>query len=189
MKKILSLTGLLMTAGYSFGLTVVDTQLPTYPTAQYMNQMTNVEAQVQQTIAKIAQNPNETAAQVVSGLPPVNTAQATQNALAPIFPFQAQGMTVGTVTTQNVNFKQLTTPIFLMGSDPTSIAWLQKYKDRLIALGAQGFLIQASSMDDVSNVKSIAGNLPVSMLPNSSIGQSFGVSHYPVLISNHLIEQ
>ena len=186
MKKTLILSAFIMFSCDAFGLTVIDTQYPTFPTSQYMNKTTDMMSQFDQAIGEMQSE--QAINQVVNQYPAPTQQQAVQNAIGSIFPFSAPGMSVGKVVSQSVNFK-LPTPIFLIGSDQTSIDWLKQYKDRLTALGAKGFLIQASSLDDVKNIKSIAGSLSVNILPNSNIGQSFGVTHYPVLISSHLIEQ
>lgn len=105
------------------------------------------------------------------------------------FPITTPSLTLGKVKTRHVHIPELTQPLFLLGSDATSLAWLNQYADRLKALHAVGFLIQVNSKQEWQRVQKLARGL--SIIPSSGdvFAKRFAVQHYPLLIANNLIEQ
>ena len=76
-----------------------------------------------------------------------------------------------------------------MGSDTRSRQWLQTYRERLKAIGAVGMLVQADTLEDLRTIAELANGLSVLPASASDIAKALGISHYPVLISAHGIEQ
>jgi integrating conjugative element protein (TIGR03765 family) len=170
-------------------LTVISTIAPTYPIGPYLTQSMSIATEAEATANQMALSKDSLAASIAENEPvDMDPHDNLQNLYSRIFPFAPQGMTVGRVKARATNL-HLATPIFLVGSDDTSTAWLEKYKTKLIACHAEGFLIEANDVDAVAKMQKMAGSLPLSILPDSSIGSVVGVQHYPVLISAHFIEQ
>jgi len=67
--------------------------------------------------------------------------------------------------------------------------WLQDNRDRLKEIGAVGMLVHADSLEDLRVIAELADGLSILPASGSVIAQALGISHYPVLISTHSIEQ
>ncbi|MEJ1296482.1 MAG: integrating conjugative element protein [Candidatus Sedimenticola sp. (ex Thyasira tokunagai)] len=80
-------------------------------------------------------------------------------------------------------------PFFLIGSDARSRQWLKNHRDRLKEIGAVGMLVQADTLEDLRVIAELADGLSILPASGSDIAKALGVSHYPVLISAHGIEQ
>jgi integrating conjugative element protein (TIGR03765 family) len=50
-------------------------------------------------------------------------------------------------------------------------------------------LVQADTLEDLRTIAELADGLPILPASASDIAKALGVSHYPVLISTHAIEQ
>jgi len=66
--------------------------------------------------------------------------------------------------------------------------WVKKYKDRLNALKATGFIVNVSSNESYLQFSKEFGFNPIP-INGKEMAERFGIKHYPVLISQHLIEQ
>ena len=103
-------------------------------------------------------------------------------------PIQSPGLTPGSVQAR-AHDRPFIRPFFLIGSDARSRQWLQAHRDRLKALGAAGMLVQADTVDDLYAIAELAGGVAILPAPASDIARALGITHYPVLISAHGIEQ
>jgi integrating conjugative element protein (TIGR03765 family) len=123
--------------------------------------------------------------------PQRSTIQAPQLGAADLnslLPIRSPGLTSGSVqpTTHNRPFVR---PFFLIGSDALSRQWLLEHRDRLKEIGAIGMLIQADTRDDLKNIAELAAGLSVMPASASDIAKALDISHYPLLITRHGIEQ
>ncbi len=82
-----------------------------------------------------------------------------------------------------------TTPLFLIGSDRFSQQWLTTHRDRLLALGATGLLVQAETIEDLQAIARRGQGLMITPVSGSDLAHHLGIRHYPVLISREGIEQ
>ena len=103
-------------------------------------------------------------------------------------PIQSPGLSPGPVQAR-AHDRPFTRPFFLIGSDPLSRQWVQAHRDRLKEMGAVGMLVQAETVDDLQTIASLADGLSILPASGSDIAKALGVSHYPMLISAHGIEQ
>lgn len=108
--------------------------------------------------------------------------------LIPEFPIQSTLLTPGKVYENRINIV-LPHPIFIVGCDDLSMKWLNRYSKRLQKLNATGFVANVSSQQDFSQLKNTFPNLPLLAVPANSIVTALHITHYPVLISDKLIEQ
>lgn len=105
------------------------------------------------------------------------------------FPYKTEGLSLGKVEPRNIQKPDLPRPFFIMGSDEQSRAWLRKNKDRFIALGAIGFLVEAKNLEEFELVQETAEGVYVGRFQWNGMVQELGISHYPVLVTKTTIEQ
>jgi integrating conjugative element protein (TIGR03765 family) len=103
-------------------------------------------------------------------------------------PIQSPGLTPGLVQTRSHD-RPFARPFFLIGSDAHSRQWLQDHRERLKEVGAVGMLVQAETLADLRAIARLANGLSILPASASDIAQALGISHYPVLISAHGVEQ
>ena len=107
---------------------------------------------------------------------------------ASLLPIRSPGLTTGPVQPKTHD-RPFTRPFFLIGSDNFSRQWLLEHRERLKEIGALGMLVQVDTMDDLQAIAELAAGLSVMPASASDIAKALGLSHYPVLITPHGIEQ
>jgi len=105
-----------------------------------------------------------------------------------LLPIQSPGLTPGPVQAR-AHDRPFSRPFFLIGSDVHSRQWLHDHRDRLKEIGAVGMLVQAETLEDLRTIAKLADGLSILPASGRDIAQALGISHYPVLISTHSIEQ
>ena len=80
-------------------------------------------------------------------------------------------------------------PLFLVGADPLSLAWLQKHRERLKEIGAVGLIIEAPDGDAVRRMRQAGAGLTMGVGSGADLAWLFSLQHYPVLIGARWIEQ
>ena len=105
-----------------------------------------------------------------------------------LLPIRSPGLTPGILKPRahNVPFAR---PFFLIGSDAWSKSWLVQHRTALKELGAVGMLVEASSIEDLRSIATIADGLPITPASGSDIAKALGISHYPAGISSGRIWQ
>lgn len=110
--------------------------------------------------------------------------------ITPHYPVRTPGLTPGAVPSRAVRLPQLAgRPLFLVGSDSFSRAWLGRHQARLKAVGAVGLLVQAETARDLADIQALAPGVPISPVDGTGTAQALGLAHYPVLVSAGRIEQ
>ena len=89
---------------------------------------------------------------------------------------------------RHVDIEHLSAPLFVIGDNARSFAWLDKYKLALEKAHAVGLIVQAGSIDALKRIHAAAGNLVLYPSNGGALSKRFGIDCYPVLISKHLIE-
>lgn len=130
----------------------------------------------------------------------IDAAQYTEsdnNALQKINPKEAyesyyqinsKDLTPGKVKTSKTNIKNLPQPIFIIGDDEKSLSWLDKYCSKLQKINAMGFIVSLKNSDEYKEISS-KYKLPLFPINGDELAKKFNLHHYPVLISEHEIEQ
>lgn len=85
--------------------------------------------------------------------------------------------------------KMLPRPLFLIGTDTASLAWLRAARPRLVQLGAVGLVVQADGPGDLARLRDAADGLTLALGSGDTLAEQFGIAHYPVLIGPEWIEQ
>lgn len=115
-------------------------------------------------------------------LPPVSQGNS-------LLPIKTPEMSVGRFRTVRVENEGLPRPICIIGSDDASLAWLEQNREKILQIGGFCWLVQAESIEDLKRVKAYSKTIPVFPASGSKLAARFKLQHYPVLITEHMIEQ
>ncbi len=118
----------------------------------------------------------------------ISEAEPSKMLLPSIYPVQTSALTPGPVRTRQINV-DLPTPLFLVGDDDRSKRWLTQYKIRLMRLKARGFVVNVETQQAMLNLQKQFAPLQMMAMPGNALAKWLNVKHYPVLLSDHLIEQ
>jgi len=102
--------------------------------------------------------------------------------LRTLLPIRSPGLTPGPVAARQHQLS-LAQPVFLIGADALSKAWLAENRARLEALGAVGLLVEAKRQADLEAIAGLAGTLPIVPAPAADLAAVMGLRHYPVCIT------
>jgi len=80
------------------------------------------------------------------------------------------------------------TPLFLVGDDDRSRAWLQRHAATLHDLHAIGLVVNVASADALASLRHLAPGLLLSPVSGDDLAGRLGIHHYPVLITATGIE-
>jgi len=89
---------------------------------------------------------------------------------------------------QKVNFKNLPRPMFVVGDNQDSYQWISKNLNAFNKINAIGLVVSANNLDALKQLKKAVGDLTLMPVNGDALSKKFGVSCYPVLISQHAIE-
>ncbi len=81
------------------------------------------------------------------------------------------------------------TPMFLVGDDERSRAWLRERGHILRDLNAVGLVVNVETAEALANLRKLAGSLTLSPSSGDDLAGRLGLRHYPVLITATGIEQ
>lgn len=80
-------------------------------------------------------------------------------------------------------------PMFLVGDDDRSRAWLRQRAPALRDLGAVGLVVQVESPQALASLRALAPGLTLAPVSGDELAQRLGLRHYPVLVTATGIEQ
>lgn len=104
------------------------------------------------------------------------------------FPVHSDQLTPGQAQGRVINAPGLQ-PLFLVGDDEMSKAWLTQRHEQLRHLQAVGLVVNVASAERFAEVRRWAGDLQVVPAPSNDLAQRLGIKHYPLLITATAIEQ
>lgn len=116
-------------------------------------------------------------------------AKAHGNAGGVRVPIRTTNMHPTRIESRDAYFPNLITPIFIVGADANSLAWLRTWRYALLKVGAMGWVVQAENADELRAIAEAGRGLRLMTLTGESIPEVFGLSSYPVLITSRAIEQ
>ena len=105
-----------------------------------------------------------------------------------IYPVRSKKLTPGIVARQQITLR-VVQPLFLIGDDDQSKAWLQQHAKQLQQLHAQGFVVNVENRDAMQALRQLVPSLSLYPLSSDALADALHLQHYPVLITNQLIEQ
>ncbi len=80
------------------------------------------------------------------------------------------------------------TPLFLVGDDDRSRAWLTQRRAALQELHAVGLVVNVATPEALAALRHLTPNLMLSPASGDDLAQHLGIRHYPVLITATGIE-
>ena len=80
-------------------------------------------------------------------------------------------------------------PLFLVGDDERSRAWLHQRQAALRELGAVGLVVNVESAASLEELRRLAAGVILSPASGDDLAQRLGLRHYPVLITPTGVEQ
>ncbi|MGH8655783.1 MAG: PFL_4695 family integrating conjugative element protein [Gammaproteobacteria bacterium] len=102
-------------------------------------------------------------------------------------PIRSPSLTPGPVEARQLSTRFLQ-PLFLVGADPRSLAWLEANRERLKQLRAIGMLVQAENEAELKAAMAVARGLPLIPASGEAFATALGVRHYPVLVTREGFE-
>lgn len=107
---------------------------------------------------------------------------------ADMLPVRSERLSPGDVARRVIQAPGLT-PMFLVGDDDRSRAWLRQRAPALRDLGAVGLVVQAESPQALAALRALAPGLALAPASGDELAQRLGLRHYPVLVTATGIEQ
>nr|WP_090441551.1 integrating conjugative element protein [Pseudomonas benzenivorans] len=104
------------------------------------------------------------------------------------FPVRSAQLTPGAVPGRVINAPGLQ-PVFLVGDDEHSRAWLVQRRDLLQQMQAVGLVVNVASARRLAEVRRWADGLQVVATPADDLAIRLGINHYPVLLTPTAIQQ
>ncbi|MDI3708625.1 integrating conjugative element protein [Pseudomonas aeruginosa] len=105
-----------------------------------------------------------------------------------MLPVRTERMTPGTVVSRVLDAPGLT-PFFLVGDDPSSIAWLRRMAPSLRERNAVGLVVNVQTSEALAHLRGIASGLELAPVSADDLAERLSLQHYPVLITSTGIEQ
>ena len=105
-----------------------------------------------------------------------------------MLPVRSSTLSPGTVSWRSIT-SPLLQPIFLVGDDALSRAWLRQRLPLLRQIKATGFVVNVSTAPALQALRQIARGVSLTAASGDDLGQRLQIKHYPVLITRSIIEQ
>ena len=106
-----------------------------------------------------------------------------------MLPVVSNKLSPGRIEARLHNARGLVRPIFLVGNDKLSIAWLRQRGDALRAMQAVGFAVDVQDMKALESIRAAGADLVIMPASGDQFAEQLGIQHYPVLITPQGIEQ
>jgi integrating conjugative element protein (TIGR03765 family) len=107
---------------------------------------------------------------------------------ADLLPVRSTRLIPGRVTPRVLRAPGLA-PLFLIGDDARSRAWLKERVETLRALNAVGFVVNVESEEGLQSLRRLAPGLTLAPASGDDLAQRLDIRYYPVLITATGIEQ
>ncbi|MBA4682164.1 MAG: integrating conjugative element protein [Pseudomonas sp.] len=107
---------------------------------------------------------------------------------ADMLPVRSTRLSPGGVSRRTIEAPGLA-PLFLVGDDERSRAWLRQRASRLQALGAMGLVVNVESAQALAALRTLVPDLSLSPVSGDDLAARLALHHYPVLITATGIEQ
>ena len=107
---------------------------------------------------------------------------------ADMLPVKSALLSPGSVERRSIQAPGLQ-PLFLVGDDELSQAWLRERAASLLTLNAVGLVINVDTAAGLAHLRELAPGLTLSPVSGDDLAQRLELRHYPVLITPTGIEQ
>jgi len=123
----------------------------------------------------------------ITALPPVPLVSPADE--SQMLPVVSKTLRPGKVQAKTLSASGLARPVFLVGSDPLSLAWLAQRGEVLRELEAVGLAVEVPDSQALAAIRSAAYGLIVWPVSGDDIGSILGITHYPLLLTKTGLEQ
>lgn len=127
--------------------------------------------------------------------PPVMAAELATSVERPdprrldwVLPVHSARLTPGEVPRRALDLPGMV-PLFLVGADTASLAWLVQRAPALKRLGANGLAVEVADAAALQRIQAIAPGLAIWPVNGDDIAERLELDHYPVLITPTGLEQ
>jgi integrating conjugative element protein (TIGR03765 family) len=111
-----------------------------------------------------------------------DTPDNAQQAEAKMLPVHSTYLSPGDEPRRTIHAPGLT-PLFLIGDDERSRAWLQQHRIELHTLNALGLVVNVASPEALAALRQLAPGLTLTPVSADDLAQRLGIHHYPVLMT------
>lgn len=98
-------------------------------------------------------------------------------------------LTPGPVATKQVRLATLPAPLFIVGADSRSLAWLHQNSPTLQRMQAIGWAVNVRDQASLERIKATVPGLGVVPMYIDEFATRIGLQHYPALITRDSVEQ
>lgn len=105
-----------------------------------------------------------------------------------VLPIHSARLTPGDVPSRGLHLPGMV-PLFLIGEDAASLAWLTQRAPALKRLGANGLAVEVADAAALQRIQAIAPGLAIWPVSGDDIAERLELEHYPVLITPTGLEQ
>lgn len=107
---------------------------------------------------------------------------------ADMLPVKSAQLSPGSVERRSIQAPGLQ-PLFLVGDDELSQAWLRERAASLLTLNVVGLVVNVDTAEGLARLRELAPGLTLSPVSGDDLAQRLELRHYPVLITPTGIEQ
>lgn len=119
---------------------------------------------------------------------PIPQLPSTMDGEAQMLPVRSAKLTPGNVTRRVIEAPGLQ-PLFLIGDDEVSHAWLRRHAVSLRERNAAGLVVNVETKQRLERLRGLAPGLQLWPVSADDLAERLGLRHYPVLITATGIEQ
>ena len=105
-----------------------------------------------------------------------------------VLPVHSARLTPGEVPRRALELPGMV-PLFLIGADAASLAWLKQHAPVLKRLGANGLAVEVADAAALLRIQAITPDLAIWPVSGDDIAERLELEHYPVLITPTGLEQ
>ncbi len=105
-----------------------------------------------------------------------------------VLPVHSARLTPGDVTPRALDLPGMV-PLFLVGADTASLAWLAQHAPALKRLGANGLAVEVADAAALQRIQAVAPGLAIWPVSGDDIAERLELEHYPLLITPTGLEQ
>ena len=116
---------------------------------------------------------------------PVERAPADYAAMLPV---ASERLSPGRVERRRLDVPGIP-PLFLVGDDALSLAWLQQSAEALRTMQAVGLAVQVQDAAGLARLRAAAPGLSIAPVSGDDLALRLRIEHYPVLITATALEQ
>lgn len=109
--------------------------------------------------------------------------------IAEMLPVVTPALSPGSVDRREIDMPAAFQPLFIVGEDQLSLAWLQARYDRLREMGANGLAVNVQTEQGLEALRKAVPGVRIDPVSGGDLAERLSLTHYPVLITRAGVEQ